>query len=213
LGTDRARLIRLSFGLAAVVGAVGMAIAMAMATSFWWWDQSASALGTDLAGGFYFNVTMVLLGIAFIPAAAVSFGVLRESAAAGLLDPRWAMAARLGVSLIPLALALVGLFRIDEGVRANRIHNVAGFTVPLVVMAMMLTVGWGTRGSLPHARSRSLLILAAIVAMFVLSVLEIISYALMEMISFAICWWWLLVLVSTLDRRLAEPSAPTLATG
>jgi hypothetical membrane protein len=204
LGTDRARLIRISFGLAAVVGAVGMVIAMTMATSFWWWDQSASALGTDLVGGFYFNVTMVLLGIAFLPAAVVANAVLRDAAHAGLLGPRWAMAARIGIAIIPFALALVGIFRIDEGDRANRIHNLAGFTVPLVVMALMLTVGWGSRGGLPRAQRRSLLILAAIVTMFVLSVLEIMSYALMEMVSFAICWWWLLSLITSLERRLAD---------
>ncbi len=203
----RVRLIRYSFGLVAIVGALGMVIAMAMATSAWWWAESASALGTDLTGGRYFNLTMVLLGIAFVPLAIVVGLLLKDAAATGLVDPRWAMASRIGLLVIPIAFVFVGWFRIDEGSRASAIHNVAGFTIPLVVMAMMLTAGFGTRGMWPRFSWRSLAILGAIVALFVVSELGLMSYALMEMLSFVICWWWLLGLANRFDRRL--PGHPT----
>jgi hypothetical protein len=86
--------------------------------------------------------------------------------------------------------------------RANTIHNVAGFTIPLVVMAMMLTARWGMPDLFPRYSKRSIAILAAIVVLFVVSSLGIVSYALMEMLSFVICWWWLLGLARRLDRRL-----------
>jgi Protein of unknown function (DUF998) len=191
---SQARLIRTSFGLVAVVGVVGMVIAMAMATSAWWWDQSASALGTDLTGGRYFNITMVALGIAFLPVAMVMNRLLRDAARAGIAHPRWSAASRVGMFVIALAFALVGMFRIDEGSRANAIHNIAGFAIPLVVMAMMLTAGFGTN---------EMVILGAIVLLFVTAALGLVSYALMEMLSFAICWWWLVALASRLDRRLS----------
>jgi Protein of unknown function (DUF998) len=200
---SQARLIRTSFGLVAVVGVVGMVIAMAMATSAWWWDQSASALGTDLTGGRYFNITMVALGIAFLPVAMVMNRLLRDAARAGIAHPRWSAASRVGMFVIALAFALVGMFRIDEGSRANAIHNIAGFAIPLVVMAMMLTAGFGTNEMFPRFSRRSMVILGAIVLLFVTAALGLVSYALMEMLSFAICWWWLVALASRLDRRLS----------
>lgn len=207
------RAIRDAFAVVAVVGIVGMAIAMAMATSFWWWDVSASALGTDIAGGRAFNVTMVLLGIAFVPVAVVMNQLLRDAAASGLAERRWAMAARVGMWVIPFAFSLVGFFSIDEGQRAANIHTVAGFLVPLIVMAMMVTVGPGTVRAYPRFSRRTVVILAVIVGMFVLSVTGLMSYALMEMVAFAICWAWLLSLARHLDRSLAGPAASAPAGG
>ncbi len=194
--------IRRRFGVVAVVGLFGMAIAMGQATGFWWWEASASALGTDPTGGVYFNLTMMLLGVTFIAVAAVMNDLLRDAAAAGLAQRWWATASRVGIWLIPPAFVLVGLFRIDEGSRASRIHDVAGFTIPLVVMAMMLTAGWGMPGSFPRFSARALAILGAIVLLFIVSVLGLVSYALMEMLAFVICWWWLLGLATRIDRRL-----------
>jgi hypothetical protein len=210
---SRWRLIRDAFAIEAVVGLLGMAVAMAMATSFWWWDVSASALGTDIAGGRAFNVTMVLLGIGFVPIAVVMNGLLRDATAAGLAVRWWSMSARAGLAVIPFAFALVGFFSIDEGQRAANIHTVAGFLVPLVVMAMMLTIGPGTVRTYPRFSRRTVVILAAIVGMFVLSVTGIMSYALMEMLAFAICWGWLLALARHLDRSLAGSGASGRAGG
>jgi hypothetical protein len=198
--------IRLRFGIVAVVGVVGMAIAMGMASGWWWWEASASALGTDPTGGVYFNLTMIVIGIAFVGVSAVMNDLLRDAAATGLAERRWALVSRIGLWVLPFAFAAVGLWRIDEGTRANSIHNVAGFTIPLVVMAMMLTVGWGLPSAFPRFSVRALIILGAIVGLFVLSVLEVVSYALMEMLSFVICWAWLLALAKHLDRRLGGPT-------
>ena len=201
-------LIRFRFGVVAVVGALGMAIAIGMASGWWWWQQSASALGTDETGGAYFNMTMVLIGITFIPVSVTMNDMLRDATATGLAEPRWAMASRVGLWVLPFAFAAVGIWRIDEGNRANSIHNIAGFTIPLVVMAMMLTAGFGLPGLFRRFEARSLVIVGAIVALFVISELGIVSYALMEMLSFVICWWWLLALATRLDRRLALEDLP-----
>jgi hypothetical protein len=194
--------IRARFGLVAVVGAVGMAIAMGMATGWWWWEQSASALGTDPTGGVYFNVAMVAIGFAFVGVSALMARLLRDAEAAGLAVEWWATASRIGLWLLPFAFAAVGLWRIDEGSRANAIHNIAGFAIPLVVMAMMLTAGWGMPGTFPRFSRRAIAILAAIVVLFVVSELGLVSYALMEMLAFVICWWWLLGLATRIDRRI-----------
>jgi len=200
--------IRTRFALVAVVGVLGIAIAMGMATGWWWWEQSASALGTDPTGGVYFNLTMVLIGLTFIPVSALLDGLLRDGATSGLIATVWARLFRVGVWLIPIAFAAVGIWRIDEGTRANMIHDVAGFTIPLVVMAMMLTARIGLPRVFPRFERRSLLILAAIVLLFVVAVLGIVSYALMEMLSFVICWWWLLAFATRLDRRLGNVAIP-----
>jgi hypothetical protein len=186
-----------------------MAVAMGMATGFWWWEASASALGTDPSGGVYFNLTMVALGIVFVGISALMGDLLRDAAAVGLATGWWATASRIGLWLLPFAFAAVGIWRIDEGTRANAIHNIAGFTIPLVVMAMMLTAGWGLPGLFPRLGRRALVLLGLIVALFVVSVLGLVSYALMEMLSFVICWWWLLALAIRLDRRLGPPVGGT----
>jgi hypothetical protein len=184
-----------------------MALAIGMASGWWWWEASASALGTDPTGGVFFNLTMVAIGFAFIGVSALMAGLLREAATADLAKRWWARASRVGLWLIPFAFAAVGIWRIDEGTRANAIHNVAGFTIPLVVMAMMLTAGRGMPGTFPRFSRRALVILTAIVALFVVSVFGLVSYALMEMLSFVVCWWWLLGLADRIDRRLARRAA------
>ncbi len=194
--------------MVAVVGAIGMAIAIGMASGWWWWQQSASALGTDETGGAFFNATMVLIGITFIPVSVTMNDLLRDARSAGLAEPHWAMASRIGLWILPFAFAAVGIWRIDEGSRANSLHNIAGFTIPLVVMAMMLTAGFGLPGLFRRFESRSLVIVGAIVVLFVVSELGIVSYALMEMLAFVICWWWLLALATRLDRRLANEDLP-----
>jgi hypothetical protein len=194
--------LRRRFALVGVVGAVGMAIAMGMATGFWWWEQSASALGTDPTGDAYFNATMVLLGVTFVPAAFVGGDILLDARSAELVGRRWGMLAAVGLFTICLALALVGIYRIDEGPQASTIHNVAGFTIPLIVMAMMLTIRWNALALASGFVRTTYLWLVAIVAMFVLSVLALMSYALMEMVSFVTCWWWLYGLLRALDDRL-----------
>ena len=212
-GESRRRQIRDAFAIEAVVGVVGMTIAMAMATSFWWWDVSASALGTHIARRRAFNITMVPLGVCFVPVAVVMNGLLRDAALVGLADRRWATAARAGMTVIPFAFALVGFFSIDEGQRAANIHTIAGFLVPLIVMAMMVTVGPGTVRNYRRFGRRTVVILVAIVAMFVLSVAGVMSYALMEMVAFAICWGWLLTLARHLDRSLGARAVTVGASG
>jgi hypothetical protein len=179
-----------------------MAIAMGMATGFWWWEQSASALGTDPTGDAYFNATMVALGAMFIPAAFVGGDILLDARSAAVVGRRWGMLGTVGLFTICLALALVGIYRIDEGPQASTIHNIAGFSVPLIVMAMMSSIRWNARALPPRFERTTYLWLAGIVAMFVVAVLALMSYALMEMVAFVICWWWLYGLLRALDDRL-----------
>ena len=47
------------------------------------------------------------------------------------------------------------------------------------------------------------LILAGVIALFVVSLLGIVSYALMEFVGFIVCWAWLLSLARRLDRRFS----------
>ena len=84
------------------------------------------------------------------------------------------------------------------------------FLIPLVVMAMMLTLQWAVPALHGRFERRTLLILAAIVGLFALAVLELISYSLMEIVAFVICWAWLLRFALQIEGLLGRerPSAP-----
>ena len=147
---------------------------------------------------------MVVTGIVFFGISGVMDDLLRETLARGWSTPRWTQLARIGLWVIPFAFMAVGLWRIDEGSRAVAIHNVAGFSIPLIVMAMMLTIHVGMPGVFHRFERIGYLILAGVIGLFVVAALDIVSYALMEFVGFIVCWAWLLSLARRLDRRFAR---------
>ena len=156
----------------------------------------------------YFNLTMIALGILFLGVA----GPLREQVTDlgnhQLIRRPWRQAYRLGIALIPVALVAVGIFHIGGGQLPHMIHNLAGFTIPLVPMVMMLTLRSAIPGFVGATWRRSLLVLAAIVGLFVLACVDAISYSLMEIVSFMICWAWLRWYAFRAESLLARGAFP-----
>jgi hypothetical membrane protein len=187
---DRARRLRRGFAVVGAVAALGFGLAMMNATSREWYWQNASTLGIDPGSKLYFNLTMIVLGVLFIGVAGPLRDQLAEVGERGLIRQPWLRVYRLGLALIPVALVAVGCFHIGGAQLPHMIHNIAGFTIPLVPMAMMLTLRWAIP-VLAGAWRASLVVLAVIVGLFVLACIDAISYSLMEILSFIICWAWL----------------------
>lgn len=188
----RRRSLELRFAIVGAVTSVGFLLTVTNASSADWWWLNASSLGIDPGAHLYFNLTMILVGLLFIGVAIPLRTQLLELRVRGLASPRWADAYRLGIAAIPVALICVGMFHIGGSRLPWLIHDVAGFLVPMVVMGMMLTIQLAVPGLRRGFERRSLLIVAAIVGLFVLAVTRVISYSMMEIVSFAICWAWLL---------------------
>ncbi len=211
VGSARARRLRRGFAVVGAVAVLGFGLAVMNATSTAWYWQNASTLGIDPGSKLYFNLTMVVLGILFLEVA----GPLREQVtdlgAHQLIRRPWRQVYGLGIALMPVALVAVGIFHIGGAQLPHMIHNLAGFTIPLVPMAMMLTLRWAIPLSAGRAWPRSLLVLFVIVGLFVLAGVEAISYSLMEIVSFMICWAWLRWYAFRAEALLARGAVPFAA--
>jgi hypothetical membrane protein len=205
-GGRRALLLR-RFAVVGVIASVGFLLAVTNASSPDWYWLNASSLGIDPGARVYFNLTMALLGVTFIGVARPMRRQLLDLRERGLVSARWASAYRLGLAAIPVGLVGVGIFHIGGAKLPWLLHDIAGFLIPLVVMAMMLTLHWAIPAVRPRFELRSLIVLAAIVGLFVLAVLEAISYSLMEIVAFVICWAWLLRYAIRVEDLLARDVA------
>ena len=177
-----------------VLGLIGGGLAASRATETTWQvGMPLSRLGVD--HGAAGTVTATMLGLGFILLAlGVSldriFARLRK---AGRLDPRAEWLLTIGFLLAGVAAALTGIFPITRP-PATVIHNVAGFAMPIVLMATIV----GARlalGSLGRLYDRlSAIILLVVIGLFVATArLHVLPYGVMELICFGLigAWLWL----------------------
>jgi hypothetical protein len=207
----RRRSLKLRFAIVGVLAAIGLLLAIMNATSREWWWANVSTLGIDPGADIYFNLTMVALGFVFPIVAIPMRRQLADARDSGLMSSRWAAAYRAGVGAIPIAFVAIGLFHIGGKPLHHMIHNAAGFSIPLIVMAMMLTVHWAVPALGSRFSIRTLAVDAVIVALFVLAAVQVISYSLMEILGFIICWAWLLPFSLRLEDQVdrARPATPS----
>ncbi len=209
--SGRRRSLKLRFAIVGVLAAIGLLLAIMNATSREWWWANVSTLGVDPGSDIYFNLTMVALGFVFPIVAIPMRQQLADARDVGLTSSRWAAAYRAGIGAIPIAFVAIGLFHIGGKPLHHMIHNVAGFSIPLIVMVMMLTVHWAVPVLGSRFSIRALLVDVAIVALFVLAAVQVISYSLMEILGFIICWGWLLPFSLRLEDQLdrVRPAPPS----
>jgi hypothetical protein len=104
-----------------------------------------------------------------------------------------------------IAAGLTGLFRIGHGL-TTVIHNLAGFTTPIVLMATMV----GARlalGSLGRPFDRmSAVILLSVIGLFAGTArVHLLPYGLMELVCFSLIGAWLWLFEARLRRLIADP--------
>lgn len=188
-----------------MVGLMGGGLAISRATETHWQPGTPlSRLGVDDGAAGTVTFTMIGLGIILL-ALGVSldrtFAGLRS---AGRLDPRVAWLLKAGFLVAGIAVAIVGLFPIESRA-STTIHNVAGFTMPIALMATIVGARLAV-GSLGRRFDRaSAAITACVIGLFVATVqLGLLPYRLMELVCLGLIGAWLWLFEAHLRRQMLD---------
>jgi hypothetical protein len=177
-----------------LIAVVGGGLAIGRASPAWWRiSMPLSNLGVDHGAAGTVTATMLGLGLILL---ALGLSLGRSFArlhAAGRVNPRAQWPLTIGFGVAGLAAGLTGLFPINGGM-STVIHNVAGYAMPIVLMATLigarLTLGsLGTRFDLI-----STLIALTVIALYAATArVQLLPYGVMELICFALigAWLWL----------------------
>jgi len=176
------------------VGVIGGGLAISRATeSHWQVQMPVSRLGVDAGAAGIMTVTLLGLGFILLALGVAldrTFASLRSAGRLGSVA-EWLLT--IGFVVAGIAVALTGLFPIHGRV-STVIHNLAGFTTPIVLMATVV----GARlaiGGLGRAFDRaSAAILLSVILLFAATLRgHLLPYGLMELICFGLigAWLWL----------------------
>jgi hypothetical protein len=117
--------------------AVGALASMLSATDPLWWQKNLSALGiSDDISALAFNLTLIIAGVMVTTIAHYATAFLPSSTRSEI---RGRNLVRLGLVLIGVLLACVGIFPVDEFLEA---HNTAASGMAIVYVAMVVSLRW-----------------------------------------------------------------------
>jgi hypothetical protein len=188
-----------------VVGLMGGALAISRATKTHWQVQMPlSRLGVDTGSAGILTFTLLGLGIILLGLGLALDRAFASLRSAGRMDSRaeWLLTA--GFLVAGVAVAVTGVFPI-HGRASTTIHNLAGFTIPIVLMSTMV----GTRlalGGLGRQFDRwSAVVTLSVIVLFVASHwVHLLPYGLMELICFVLIGAWLWFFEARLRWLLAD---------
>jgi hypothetical membrane protein len=195
----------------AAVGLVGGGLAVDRSTVDLLTLPTISRLGIDGRAGVILNVTLIGLGLSLL-----ALGLCFRKAFAGLPGSAPRPVKDLisaGFAVAGVGLGLTGVFPIETP-GSTVVHNLAGFSTPLVLMASLIgaRAAFGSLG--PGLDAFSVMVVAGNAMLFAsASTLRLPSYPIMELACFALigAWLWLLEVrlrqVSDGLRVLASSSA------
>lgn len=187
-----------------VVGLVGGGLALSRATDTHWQSGTpVSRLGVDDGAAGTVTLTLLGLGVTLLALGVSLHRTLARLRASGRLDRRAERLLPLGFLVAGIGMAVAALFPIDTR-PSTTIHNVAGFAIPVALMATML----GARLALGSLGRRfdqaSVLILVGVIGLFLVSTrLQVLPYGLMELVCLGLIGAWLWLFEARL-RHLTE---------
>ena len=182
---------------------VGGALAVSRTDGTAWFRISLSRLGVDDAARTILTTTLLGMGFTLL-ALAISlnrtFAALRS---AGRMSVRAEWLLTLGFVAAGVAMAVAGLFPI-WGTLPTIIHNIAGFTMPIVLMATIVgaRMALGSLGR-DFDRLSAGITLGVIVLFWAATWVGTLPYGLMELICFAMIGAWLWLFEARLRHLLA----------
>jgi hypothetical protein len=188
-----------------MVGLIGGGLAISRATETQWQAGTPlSRLGVDAGAASTVTFTMLGLGIILLALGMSLDRTFIRLHSAGRLGPRAGWLLAIGFVVAGIALAIIGLFPIDSG-SSTAIHNLAGFAMPVVLMATMV----GARLALGSLGRRfdgaSAAIMVCVVGLFVATVeLGLLPYGLMELICLGLIGAWLWLFEAHLRRLMGD---------
>jgi hypothetical protein len=188
-----------------VVVLLGGGLALSRATETQWQAGTPlSRLGVDDGAAGTVTFTLIGLGIMLLGLGVSldrTFASLRST---GRLHPRADWVLLVGFLVAGIAAAATGLFPITTKV-STTIHNVAGFTIPIVLMASVVgaRLALGTLGR--SFDTASVLITLSVISLFVASVrLHLLPYVEMEVTCLALVGAWLWIFEARLRHLAGE---------
>lgn len=186
-----------------VVGLVGGGLAIDRSTVDPFREPSISRLGLDAGAGMIVNATLIGLGLCLL-----ALGLCLREALLGLRDsPSRAVNDLIpaGFAVAGIGLVLAAIFSVQTPT-STTVHNLAGFTTPLVLMASLIG-GRAALGSLGRALDAfSVLAVAGNALLYALaSRLHLLPYPMMELACFGLIGVWLWLFEARLERA-ARPS-------
>ena len=188
-----------------VVGLIGGGLAISRATDTEWQEGTPlSRLGVDAGAAETLTLTLLGLGIVLLALGISLDRTFSRLRSAGRLDPRAGWLLAIGFLVAGIALAVAGLFPIDSR-SSTDIHNLAGFGMPVVLMATILgaRLALGTLG--PGFDRASAAIIFCVIGLFVATVqLGLLPYMLMELVCLGLIGVWLWVFEARLRLLLAD---------
>jgi uncharacterized membrane protein len=177
-----------------VVGLIGGGLAISRATETQWQAGTPlSRLGVDAGAAGTVTITLLGLGIILLALGMSLDRTFARLHSAGRLGPRAGWLLALGFLVAGIALAIIGLFPIDSG-SSTAIHNLAGFAMPVVLMATMVGARFAMGSLGRRFDGASAAITLCVIGLFVATVqLGLLPYGLMELICLGLIgvWLWL----------------------
>jgi uncharacterized membrane protein len=188
-----------------VVGLIGGGLAISRATETEWGAGTPlSRLGVDAGAAGTVTITLLGLGIILLALGMSLDRTFARLRLAGRLGPRAGWLLAIGFLMAGVALAIIGLFPIDSG-SSTAIHNLAGFAMPIVLMATMIgaRVALGSLGRLFDGAS--VVITLCVIGLFVATGwLRLLPYVLMELICLGLIGTWLWLFEAHLRHLMGD---------
>jgi hypothetical membrane protein len=168
--------------------AVGALASMLSATDPLWWQKNLSTLGiSDDISALAFNLTLIIAGVMVTTIAHYATAFLPNSTRS---EARGRNLVRLGLVLIGVLLACVGIFPVDEFLEA---HNTAATGMAIVYVAMVVSL----RGLLPSMPRVFILLgyiyVGVIVVLAVFFVTGYYNLTAVELIAAVLIFSWVIV--------------------
>jgi hypothetical membrane protein len=190
----------------AAVGLVGGGLAVASAADTHWYTHvSLSRLGVDPGASAIMNATLLLLGTLLVALGLSLEPTLARLRSAGRLSSRTSDALRIGFIAAGVAVSVTGVFH-NDGRLPYVIHNLAGFTTPLVLTATILGGRFAVGGLGRRFDRGSIAIPSLCICLFLAAYLgHLLPYAVMEASCFGLIGAWLWAF----EARLHSLAVPT----
>ena len=182
---------------------VGGALAVSRTDGTAWFRISLSRLGVDDAARTILTTTLLGMGFTLLALAIALNRSFRTLRSAGRLTARASWLLTMGFVAAGVAMAVVGLFPI-WGTASTMIHNIAGFTIPTVLMATIVGARLAV-GSLGRNFDQfSVVVTLGVIVLFAAATwAHFLPYGLMELICFAMIGAWLWLFEARLRTLLA----------
>ncbi|MGL4649250.1 MAG: hypothetical protein ACRC1H_07565 [Caldilineaceae bacterium] len=178
--------------LAIIIIAGGIYLTATQVDNPEWWRISFSFLGSLRSNAnLIFNITLVFGGILIATWMPYFFSDLRVLIRGEVALPRALTWLRVGMWWLAIGIALVGIFKTQDGVFSSIVHNLAAYSLAGVFGLLMLGLRWLIPGASREIKTLTWILLAALAATLVGAGIGYFNTVGLEVIAFSLGIMWL----------------------